>query len=230
MSGKSLQDLGLRDEELPTAGQLLDELPEFGARTPLPQPGSFRLRLPKDLSQCWAVIDVTKNGKEEQRVKLLFDKDNPLLIVQSVGNRYDGQPLETNLTNNERARGNSGVVASDLHYLVKAMGEKTVPKTNAAWVRLINGFGGREFGADWQYSWQCSENRDIYVPDGQGGTQKVEGRKGCGWRYYMGDSQPNPTKKVGYIQRPAGGDVPTDIQCQCGAQVRAFGNLDNIRA
>lgn len=230
MSGKSLQDLGLKDEELPTAGQMLDEIPEFGARTPLPQPGAFRLKLPKDLSKSWDVIEVTKNGKDEQRVKLIFDKDNPLLIVQSLGNRYDGQPLQTTLTNNERVRGSSGVVASDLHYLAKAFGEKQTPKSNQAWVRLVNTFGDREFGADWQFSWQCSEHRDVYHPDGQGGSVKVEGTKGCGWRYYQGDGQPNPTKKTGYISKPAGGEYPVDLQCQCGALLRAFGNLDNIRA
>jgi len=230
MSGKSLQDLGLKDEELPTAGQMLDELPEFGARTPLPQPGTFRLKLPADLSRSWDTIDVTKNNVASQRVKLIFDKDNPLLIVQSLGGRYDGQPLETGLTNNERARGSSGIVASDLHYLIKAFGEKAVPKNNVGWIRLVNTFGGKEFGADWTFSWNCGEHRDIYVPDGQGGSQKVDGKKGCGWRYYVGDGQPNPNKKIGYIAKPQGADYPTDIQCSCGALVRAFGNLDNIRA
>ena len=43
--GKSLQDLGLKDEVLPTAGQALADLPEFGSFREPPQPGAYRFQL-----------------------------------------------------------------------------------------------------------------------------------------------------------------------------------------
>jgi hypothetical protein len=213
--GKSLNELNLTDELLPTADQLLDEIPEFGTFRLPPQPGPFRFRLPQDLTRSW---DVFSAGEKGDRVALVFDKDRPLVITASLGNRYNGDPYETRLTNNERPRGKSGVVASDLHYLLKAFGVTKAPKTNREWVNMVTTFGGREFGADLVYSWRCSTERDIYAADGQGGQVKVEGTKGCGRGYYERDVQ-----KVN-------GETPYQIQCACGALVRAFANLDNLRA
>ena len=225
MSGKSLQDLGLREEQLPTAAQALDDLPDFGGFRLPPQPGPFRFKLPADLAKQWELIDA---GEKGQRVRLLLDKDAPLAIVQSLGGRYNSEPFETRLTNYERNRGQN-VVASDLHYLLRAFGEKAAPATNQAWIRTVCTHAGKEFGADLSYNYSCNPERKKRVATGDGQVVETE-EKGCGWRYYSGEGSMNAAKKIGYVGRQPNGEYPTEVQCQCGAVLRAFANLDNLRA
>ena len=220
--GKSIAELAgeLKEEVLPTQGQDLDDLPTFGSFTPPPPPGAYRFRLPQDLSSIWDLFDVP-DKTPPQRVKATFDRDHPLLIIQSPQGKSNGEPFETRLTNNERARGkDKSVVASDMDYLLRALGEKTKPRSNREYIQVVSRNGGKEFGADLRYSWRCSTDRDIRARDPQGAVQVVEGKKGCGESYYQED-----------IPKDATGAVPYEIQCgQCGALLRAFANLDNLRS
>jgi hypothetical protein len=219
---KSIQELAgqLKDEALPTAGQDLDDLPTFGGFTPPPPPGAYRFALPKDLNSVWDLFDVP-DKQPPQRVRLTFDRDHPLLIVQSPKGISNGEPFETRLTNNERGRGkDKAVVASDLDYLLRALGDKQKPKTNREYMQKVTSHAGQEFGGDLRYSWRCSKDRDIRARDGQGQVQVVEGKKGCGEAYYQED-----------VPKAADGSVPYEITCgQCGALLRAFANLDNLRS
>jgi hypothetical protein len=218
---KSLQELAgmLRTEQLPTAGQELDDLPMFGTFTPPPPPGAYRFKLPSDLSNVWDVFDVA-DKTPPQRVRAHFDRDHPLLIVQSPQGKSNGEPFETRMTNNERARGkDKSVVASEFDYLLRACGVKSKPQSNQAYIQAVTQQAGKEFGADLRYSWRCSKERDIRVRDGAGQIQVIEGKKGCGEGYYE--------ENVG---KGADGQVPYEVQCsKCGALLRAFANVDNIR-
>jgi hypothetical protein len=218
--GKSLSELmtELKDEQLPTISQELDELPTFGTFTPPPPPGSYRFQLPQDLGNIWDVMDVPEKTPP-QRVRAYFDRDHPLLIVQSPGGKLNGEPFETRLTNNERSRGkDKSVTASDLDYLLRALGEKLKPKSNTEYIRALQKYAGKQFGADIRYSWKCSKDRDVRARDAQGQVTVLEGRKGCGESYYQ-------------ESRNAAGEVPYEITCQnCGAWLRAFANLDNLRS
>jgi len=218
--GKSLQELGLKDEPLPTAGQDLSDLPEFGTFREPPQPGPFRFKLPTDLNTIWDVYD-TPSKVPPQRVRAIFDRDHPLQIVQSVGGRYNNEPFETRVSNEERNRGKGGVIASDMDYILRALGFKQKPPSNKAYIELMKQQAGKEFGADIRYSWKCSKDRNIRVLDPAGQVREVEGRKGCDNAYYQEDV-PNGGKD-------ASGNVTTQITCQCGALLRCFANLDNIR-
>jgi hypothetical protein len=219
---KSIQELAgqLKDEALPTAGQELEDLPIFGGFTPPPPPGAYRFQLPKDLTTVWDLFDVP-DKQPPQRVRLTFDRDHPLLIVQSPKGASNGEPFETRLTNNERGRGKGKeIIASDLDYLLRALGDKSKPNNNRGYMQAIQQHAGQEFGADLRYSWRCSKDRDIRARDGQGQVQVVEGKKGCGEAYYQED-----------VPKGADGAVPYEINCgQCGALLRAFANLDNLRA
>src|SRR5215471_8764161 len=218
---KSIQELAgqLKDEALPTAGQELDDLPIFGGFTPPPPPGAYRFELPKDVSAIYDLFDVP-DKQPPQRVRVNFDRDHPLLIVQSPKGLSNGEPFETRLTNNERGRGkDKAVVASDLDYLLRALGDKTKPRTNREYMQKVSTHGGKQFGADLRYSWRCSKDRDIRVKDGNGQVQVVEGKKGCGASFYQED-----------VPKGANGEVPYEITCgDCGALLRAFANLDNLR-
>ncbi|HEY6414999.1 MAG TPA: hypothetical protein VIX41_02135, partial [Acidimicrobiales bacterium] len=208
------------DEPLPTAGEDLEDLPLFGTFTPPPPPGAMRFKIPSDLSNIYDVIEVP-DKTPPQRIRVTFDRDHPLLIVQSPQGRSNGEPFEARLTNNERARGkDKAVIASDLDYLLRALGDRTKPKSNREYMQALQRHGGKEFGADLRYSWRCSRDRDIRARDGAGQVQVVEGKKGCGESYYQED-----------VPKNAAGEVPYEINCgQCGALLRAFANLDNIRS
>jgi hypothetical protein len=208
----------LKPEKLPTAGQDLADLPDFGAFEPPPQPGPFRFKLPMDLATIYDVFDVAAlNGV---RVRAIFDREHPLLIVQSLGGKYNGQPFHTRIANNERNRGKagSGIVASDWDYLNKAFGEKVKPADNAGYITLLKKHPGGEFGADIRYSWRCDSTRPIRTRDNQGVVQVVENQKGCGEAFYQED-----------VPKNADGTTPYEITCTCGALLRAWANLDNIR-
>jgi len=219
--GKSIQELAgeLKDEVLPTSGQDLDELPTFGSFTPPPPPGAYRFQLPADLSSIWDLFD-TPEKTPPQRVKASFDRDHPLLIVQSPGGKSNNEPFETRLTNNERKRGKGGeVTASDMDYLLRALGEKTKPKSNREYIQVVQRHAGKQFGGDLRYSWRCSKDRDIRARDGAGAVQVIEGKKGCGEAYYQED-----------VPKDATGQMPSEVTCSnCGALLRAFANLDNLR-
>lgn len=219
--GKSLADLGLKDEKLPTAGESLDNLPQFGQFTPPPQPGPYRFRLPKDLTNVYDTFEAG-DGKG-QRLTMIFDAQSPLLIVQSKNDRYNGEPFQTRINNNERPRGKDKKLASDLDYLIVAFEGSGAqkPATNKAYLEKVRTYGGREFGADVRWSWRCNKERTIRVRDAAGALVEMPDKKGCGEAYYQEDVENMKT---------AEGEFPLEIQCSCGAVLRGFGNLDNIRA
>lgn len=218
--GKSLAELAteLKDERLPTAGQVLDDLPTYGTWTPPPPPGAYRFKLPQNMGNIWELFDVEGKG---QRVKAIFDRDHPLLIVQSPKNASNGEPYETRLNNNERKRNKDGsVVASDFDYLLRALGEKAKPQSNREYVQMLVKHAGHEFSGDIKYSWRCAADRDIRVKDTQGQITVLEGKKGCGEVIYQEDV---PTQN---------GVVPYEIICGgCKmATLRAWANIENFRA
>lgn len=217
--GKSLSDLGLKDEQLPTAGQALDDLPTFGTFAPPPQPGPFRFKLPGDLTTIWDTFEAEGKGT---RVTAVFDANAPLVITQSKGGKYNGEPFQTRLNNNERARGKDKKLASDLDYLIAALEgpQAKRPTSNREYIQRVVALRGKEFGADIRWSWRCSKDRVIRVRDAQGQLiEAPDGKKGCGETYYQEDVQPLAT-----------GEYALEAGCTCGAVLRAFGNLDNIRA
>jgi len=219
---KSLQELvaQLNEEPLPTAGEDLDDLPVFGGFQPPPPPGAYRFKLPQDLTSIWDTIDVP-DKRPPQRVQAIFDRDHPLLITQSPQGKHNGEPFETRLNNNERGRGkDKAVVASDFDYLLRALGQKTKPRSNREYMHMVMRQAGKEFGADLRYSWRCSKTREIRIRDTQGQIQVVDGKTGCGAAFYQEDVPKTPA-----------GEVPYEIVCGgCGALLRAFANLDNIRS
>jgi hypothetical protein len=219
--GKSLQDLGLKEEALPTAGQALADLPDFGQFREPPQPGAYRFQLPDDLGSIWDVYD-TPSKTPPQRIRAVFDRDHPLLIVQSPGGRANNEPFETRMSNEERPRGkDKAIIASDMDYLLRALKVVQKPANNRAYIDVMKQQAKKQFGADIRYSWKCSPERNIRVKDAQGNVQEVEGKKGCNSSFYLEDL-PGGGKD-------AAGNVSTQIQCTCGAFLRCFANLDNIR-
>jgi hypothetical protein len=85
---------------------------------------------------------------------------------------------------------------------------------------MVQKHAGKEFGGDLRYSWRCDKTRDIRARDANGQVQTIEGKPGCGEAYYQEDVPKNPD-----------GSTPYEVTCNnCGALLRAFANLDNIRS
>jgi hypothetical protein len=220
MAGKSLSELTdlLKDE--PIAVLNVEDLPDFGSWAPPPQPGPYRFKLPANLSNIFELYE----DKGTQHIRAIFDKDAPLLIVQDVRQKQVGNAFQTRLTNQRRKRGD--IEASDLDYLLKALGETTTPGSNRAFIEALQKYASKEFTADISYSWNCQDTRDRYIDDGAGGTKKDEsGAKGCGKRFYQAEKTKKPEQQIQKLN----GEYPYEITCTCGAIVRAFANLDNIR-
>ena len=93
-------------------------------------------------------------------------------------------------------------------------GRKSAEKITAAARR----FAKKEFGSDVEFSWVCNPKKNIYADDGNGSFAEVPTQQGCGTKYYQKD-----VSKVD-------GKFPVRIGCQCGANVRAFANLQRFRA
>jgi len=219
MSGKGLQDLGLKEEKLPEL--TYDDMPDFGAFTPPPQPGKYRFKLPMDLSRVYDTFD----ANEKQHLQVIFDKDAPLQIMQAKDASLVGEPFQVRLNSMPRKRGD--VEASDLDYLLKALGEKSKPTTLKGYAQKLGEHRGQEFTAEINYSWYCNDKKNIWAQDAQGKRQEVENQKGCGRKYYQADKTKKDEQK---IQRLEDGTYPLEVACSCGALVRAFANLDNMTA
>jgi len=220
--GKNLQELAseLQDEQLPTAGEELEDLPTFGAWTPPPPPGAYRFRLPADMKGIWDSFP-TPEKRPPQRVKMILDEEHPLIITQSPGGKHNGEAFTTRLTNNERKRGRGGShQASDFDYLLRAFKQTTKPRTNPEYIRAMQQYAGQEFAADITYMWRCDRKRDKRVRDKQGAIQVVDGVPGCGAVYYERD-----------VPKNEDGSTPREALCsECGATLFAFADLDNIRS
>ena len=226
-----LTELGLTNEQV---GQALDyeTIPDQQRSfADPPQPGSYRFKLPPDLSAIWSVFDHAKGNPPGKRVRAEFDATNPLVIVQSAGGVHNGDPFETSVSNAERKRGKkedaSAPWVSDMDYINKdVFGLPTKPTTNAAYAQEFMKHGGEEFTAEVTWRWSCNPERNIFADNGSGQLVEYD-QKGCGAAYY-----PRDVEKVrANLEDPNSPLVfPRRMVCkQCGANLRAFAGLQNFQ-
>jgi hypothetical protein len=228
----SLNDLKLAAKPLGDTAPDFDQIPaERGAYVPPPQPGSYRFAFPAKIDN----FDVITTEKYGERVVVIFDADTPLTIVQSKDKAHDGEAYRTRLNNVPRERGREKILVSDLDYLLKAKGVSLpAPKvrTNRDYLKGVVSLAGQQFGADQEFSYSCNPKRAARFRDADGTlvteedpSSTLDGddaglKAGCGNRYYQSD-----IPKVDGVQ-------PLEIDCtnpECGAVIRAFGNLRNFK-
>lgn len=228
-----LNELGLTNEQV---GQALDygTMPDqMGSFTPPPQPGSYRFKLPVDLTSIWEVFDHTKGNPPGKRVRAKFDDAHPLTIIQSPNGDRNGEPFQTSLSNAERKRGKKEDAAapwiSDMDYFNRDVwGITSKPAGgNSGYATEFMKHGGGEFGADVEWNWFCNPKKAIYVDNGQGGLQEVPAQMGCETSYYQKDV---PKQLADPNNPESAQEFPLRITCQCGANIRAFANLVRFRA
>lgn len=212
------------------AGATFADLPDqIGGSFPdPPQPGPYRFQLPQPaaIAECWETMD-TERG---QRIVAVLRDNAALLIVQSPAGRYNGEPVSTRISNAERRRGKDETkLASDMDYVLavtKFAGKK--PSTNLEYAQALLAQAGKQFGADWEFQWFCNANKPIRVEDPGNGIQVLDGQEGrplqqgCGERYYQKQVNKEPNEQGNM-------EYPVRIVCNCGAQLRAFGQIARFR-
>ncbi len=253
MPTKTYQEVmaALKPQELPQ--ELPEEIPdERGEFREPPQPGSYRWRCPAAIENCFDLIDVAQKDAEGnvvmvddpakpgektpltyQRVNLIFDGPNALVIAQSPGGKTDGEPFSTRISNIERPRfvsKNVSLKVSDLTYLLRAKAPDQRPRINAQFIALaLQVLPSQEFGADVEWQGFCNPKNDAYFAftNEKGETvyetakrqaTDTENAKGCGERIY---SNKWPRTPEGYAPR---------AQCKCGAWIRPFAQLARFKA
>ena len=247
----TLQELQLKPEAI-EPGVTFDQLPEgFGPRIDPLQPGTYRFALPKDCSAIWEKFEATipirtPDGQEgdraAERIRAAFDGDAPLVIIQSAVGLPDrtGEAFYGSLSNAERWRDRDHAIkASDLDYLLKALGETVHPGygNNIGYAQAVMRHPEGPFTADMDLTYFCSPKREIYAADGKGGSVKVAGVFGNSARYRAGTGPQDIQKD------PQSGLYPTTIEVVVQAQdpqtgqmlnytalVRGFNNFNRIRA
>ncbi len=228
--GTSLEALGLGKEQL--EGTDFENIPEnLGQSYPDPvQPGTYRFQFPTaaQMKAIWAKVESTNHG---ERLNALFEDDAALTIVQSPGHEHDGESYRWRVSNVPRERTAEKILVSDMDLVLRGMGVTARPRTNKDYALALIKLAGQTFTANQEFSWNCNPKKDIYVDDGTGtgNTTQVEGKPGCNARYYQRDVQKVPSNP----DDPASPKVyPLRIQCSnpdCGASIRAFGNLTGFK-
>lgn len=206
---------------------------QMGSRPPMLQPGPYVFRLPSlaALQDCWSdkPIETTIKDKAVQRIAANFRDGAELTVVQAPNKDLIGQQFRTRVTNVERARGKATdpnrKYASEFDYLLIALGEKTLPKTNQGYAEALMRHPNQTFAADVEISFFCNANKPIRVEDESGQLQTLNGEEGrelqngCGTRYYQKDVQKNDE-----------GLYDNRITCNCGATLYANEDLQRWRA
>lgn len=196
---------------------------EPGGFTPTPPPGTYRFKLPGSLEDVWQAFDANINEQKVQRVRADLEGAAALTITQSQSGDQDGDSFRTRISNAERKRNKDGLMASDMLYLLRALGDEGQYKSNLEYAQALKKHAAAEFIANIEWSAWCSDQKPIRVlvenEDGTTAVQVDESQNGCGKRVYQRDI---PKEDGEYAENFACPD--------CGAVLRAFANLGQFKA
>lgn len=247
----SINDLNLRDE---VTDEVPSELPEQmgGSSLPTLLPGISLFRIPTTIAQCieafdeeqkaadGSVIMISANDPADpqrmipkvlQRLRVRFDKDNPLLVV---GGPYDGQPVGTTISNVPRNRAKKtdppALVADMTYWIRVSMADTASPLSKPKeWLAAILATAGKTFRIEHGLSAQCRKDKVRYIndpedPSGRGSIVDPSNQMGCDKRYY--------TKDFRLANAAPGGPQFSDIMyCKtptCQAKLRGFFQIEKF--
>lgn len=226
-----LNDLGLSNEAVGEALDYTTMPDQLGGFTEPPQPGVYRFKFPARMDDIWEVFEHANGNPPGKRIRAKFDDTHPLTIIQSPGGAKNGEPFLTSISNAERRRGKKGdstaPYISDMDYINRDVwGLTTKPAGgNVGYAQEFQKHANSEMTASITWNWFCSPKKNIYTDNGQGALIEVE-QKGCGTSYYQKDVE----KVLSNPDDPTSAQVlPLRITCQCGANIRAFANLEQFK-
>lgn len=250
----SINDLNLRDE---VTDEVPSELPEQmgGQALPTLLPGINVFRVPSSIAQCIEAFDEQQKAPDGsvimrpataaelaanpaatmvpsvlQRLRVKFDKENPLIVV---GGPNDGTPVATSISNVPRNRARKGEppqkVADMTYWLRTSMGDTASPlSTPKQWLAAILQTAGKTFRVEHGLTAQCREDKVRYIndptdPSGRGSIQDPSNQMGCGKRHYTKDFR-LPAASVAPGQNP----FSDMMYCSCGAKLRGFFQIEKF--
>jgi hypothetical protein len=236
----SINALNLRDdvtEDVPST--LPEQLGGQGLPTLLP--GTHIFRIPTNVQELFETYDeVLKDeagnpladpadptkAKIIQRLRVRFDRDNPLVVV---GGEDNDTPVTTSISNQPRNRARKGeprIMVSDLAYLLRESLQYKGPLTkNSEWVHALTQYGGKIFRVEHGLSAYCSPDRIRYVHDPSdptlvGSIQDPTGQHGCGQRLYTS------AFKIPAQNGQRGGFSDIAYCPKCSAKLRGFFQIE----
>jgi hypothetical protein len=238
----SINDLAIRDDVIEeTPSELPIQMGGQGLPTLLP--GTHIFRLPSDVpSLIEAYDEILKDEQGNpvpdpadpnkarviQRLRVRFDKDNPLLVV---GSEDDGAPVTTSISNQPRNRARKGeprVLVSDLAYLLRESLQYKGPLSkNTEWVHALMQFGGKIFRVEHGLSAFCNPEKVRYIHDTNDPTlvasiQDPSGQHGCGHRLYTS------AFKLPAQNGQRGGYSDIAYCPKCSAKLRGFFQIEKF--
>lgn len=238
-----INDLNLRDE---VTDEVPSELPEQmgGQSLPTMLPGIDLFRIPSDVAQCIEAFDMEVKAadgsvimepdkadpskmvpKVVQRLRVKFDKDNPLIVVgKSPEDPNNGMPVATTISNVPRNRAKKTEPkneVADLTYLIRTSLQDNVSPLSKPkeWLAAILKTAGKVFRAEHGLTAHCQDNKVRYVndandPTGRGSIEDPTGAFGCGQRHYTKDFR---------LSAAEGGGFSDIVYCKkCHAKLRGF--------
>jgi hypothetical protein len=228
-SNTDLNNLGLKPNQWDVD---FDALPTgFGAAiVDPPQPGTYLFRLPSrvQIEKSFEEFDHAQQGK---RLRCSF-RDDTALNNLTLGNQYNTTLSNVGRLITPRKGNRQPFVVSDLASLCKAVRSIPSNQTVQGWKEALLAAADAEFLADHTLTANCNPQRDRYAYDENVGKTIIQvGIKGCGKRYRTEawDGGGDINKAVLAIPQDADGKFALRITCVCGAEVRAWGQLQGFR-
>lgn len=237
-----------------------------GTYAPPPQPGRYLVGLPGvAVLKAKGVMEAGQPEKPlhyqeyldgtKKRLRMKFRDAAALLNFGPVGNiGAIPTPIETQVSNNERAVGKSNALTSDWANMLTALGsvppegEQPGNFTDLKYL-LIAAAEGKRMEIVTDLTANCNDQNNAYVYDPAQDKNVDSGRKGCGRRYgtkYRAKSKdgkypevikiPDATQEVETGEKDADGNpvmeartlpgvFSTRFACVCGAALNCFTNI-----
>lgn len=246
---EGINSLDLRDE---VTDEVPSELPEQmgGSSLPVLMPGISLFRIPSNVAQCVEAFDEEDKAadgstimvpdkanpsvmvpKVTQRLRVKFDKDNPLIVVgNSADDPNAGHPVATQISNQPRNRAKKTEPpnkVADMTYLIRiSLADVQSPLSRPKeWLAAILKMAGRVFRAEHGLSAYCNDKKVRYVNDpadasGRGSIEDPDKQLGCGTRAYTKDFR---------LPKEQGGGFSDLVYCKkCGAKLRGFFQIERF--
>jgi hypothetical protein len=227
MMSTDLNNLGLKPNDWDVD---FDNLPEgFGAAySAPPQPGTYTFQMPGrvQIEKSFEIFDHPEQGK---RLRCTFRDDTALMNVTL------NQSYNANISNVVRIiapkSGRQPFKVSDMASLLKALGSIPANGTIEGYQEALLAAAEGIFLADSTLSATCNSMRDTYGYDETLGKSVLRpGIKGCGQRFRTEAYTPsNGSRPIYAIPRDETGKFELRFTCPCGADVRAWPQLQGFR-
>lgn len=218
----NINKLHLSDEELPLD---INAMPSgLGTRPQVPQPGIFRLRLPESPA-IENAFDTQETG-EGQVLIAVFNND--AMLYNETLNQYYTARISNRFreikTMNRETGEREPVLISDYGMLLKAL--QSVPDriSNRQLATSLIKCAGKVFVAEHTLTATCNPKNEVWK---QG--SRVTGKMGCDRRFAVEAWKSEKSERLA-IPADDNGGVATRFECPCGAELRAWGQLQGFRS